>query len=310
MYSIAKIEELIRFAESTLIRYEKELNQNPKSLFCKGMVLITSQRLAELRNNIVFEKQKREKEIIDLRLKGKLARVGKLPLELLGGFAKNLSETFIEIGRQNQFGNKTGKNYTNQIKNSIDLRFDRIVAGSTHIIITGKTNPDLFGNSILENSLENTFELLNATSDQLLDVSNKIGGSGIKKVNKIMALAVDNDLEFDLEWEAPNTKVFKWFGDTEKIKSIFNSISKVQIDDPLDVEIQGKIITLSLKGIIEIKEDDKKMYKINYPLSMLEKVKSHQIGDLCTIICSQKSSKNKITEEEKISFELKEIITN
>lgn len=308
MHSIAKIEELIESAELILIRHEKELSRSPNSLFSRAMVKTTRDRINELRGNLYFEKSVREKEIIDLRLKGKLARVGKLPLELLGAFAKILAETITEIGRQNQFGNTSSSKNYNETKNTIDLMFERLIPGSTHIIVTGKTNPDLFGNSIIENALENTFELLNTNdANQLLESSAKIGGKGVKKLNQLLKMSVESELEFDLEWKSPNSTFFSWHGDKIKMQSITNSISKIQSNEPVEFEISGTIFSMSMKGIIEVHDKDKKLYKINFPLNLLEKVRNYQIGDNCNIICIQKGQINSLTREEKVSFELKEL---
>ncbi|MBZ4043855.1 hypothetical protein [Flavobacterium hibisci] len=69
MYSIERIEELLANSEDTLLKYENLLKSNPNSLFNKGMVKNTLEQMIELRSNLAFEKQKREKEIIDIRLK-------------------------------------------------------------------------------------------------------------------------------------------------------------------------------------------------------------------------------------------------
>ncbi len=308
MYSIAKIEKLIKLSEDTLAKYEQELRENPNSLFCKGMVKNTKENLEELRGNLFFEKNIREKEVIDLRLKGKIAKAGRLPLDVLGEFAKSLAEVLSEIGRKNQFGDKYRNTDNKIVKRTIDLNFEKLVPGSTHIIVTGNTNPDLFGNSILENALNNTFELLNAEEQaNLLDVSSKIGSAGIKKVNQFLKLSIDNELEFDLNWQAPNMERHSWQGNKDKLLLISNSISTIRDMAPTEVTIEGKIITLSLKGIIEVQDEEKRMYKIHYPLGQLEKIRQYQIGDNCSLNCIQKSHVNSITREEKITYEFKEI---
>ncbi len=309
MYSIERIEELINKSEGALAKYELLLKDNPTNLFYKGIVKNTGELLVELRHNLAFEKQKREKEIIDIRLKGKVAKVGKLPLDLLGEFAKSISECIIESSRKYQFGNKGGTKILSTVKNTVDLRFDRLVPGSTHILITGNSSPDLFGNSMIENALVNTFELLAVENDSdLLDKSNKYGGNGIKKLNKILNLSINNNLEFDLEWSAPNTKIFRWEGSSEKIKQLSNSISKIESTVPEEIEVSGTLVMQSLKGQLEIQIEDGKFLKVQFPMSFLEKVKEYQIGDDFSSIVLKNTLKNNITKEEKVSFELKKII--
>ncbi|MNQ10049.1 hypothetical protein D3C85_228750 [compost metagenome] len=305
MYSIKRIEELLANSEDTLLKYENLLKNNPNSLFNKGMVKNTLEQMIELRSNLAFEKQKREKEIIDIRLKGKVAKVGKLPLDLLGEFAKSLSDCIIESSRKYQYGNKNGAKILTSIKNTVDLRFDRLVPGSTHILITGNNSPDLFGNSMIENALINTFELLNVHNDsELMDKSEKYGGAGIKKLNKILNLSINNHLEFDLEWSSPNSKVFKWEGNTDRIKQLNNSISKIETITPEEIEISGTLVMQSLKGQLEIEDNDSKLFKVSFPMSFLERIKEFQIGEDFSATIIKNTLKNSITKEEKASFEL------
>lgn len=308
MYSIERIEELLANSEDTLLKYENLLKSNPNSLFNKGMVKNTREQITELRSNLAFEKQKREKEIIDIRLKGKVAKVGKLPLDLLGEFAKSLSDCIIESSRKYQYGNKSGTKILSSIKETVDLRFDRLVPGSTHILVTGNSSPDLFGNSIIENALINTFELLNVHNDsELMDKSEKYGGAGIKKLSKILNLSINNHLEFDLEWSSPNSKVFRWEGNFDRIKQLNNSISKIETITPEEIEISGTLVMQSLKGQIEIEDNEGKLLKVSFPMSFLEKIKEFQIGENFSAVIIKNTLKNGITKEEKASFELKEI---
>nr|WP_315197528.1 hypothetical protein [uncultured Flavobacterium sp.] len=305
MYSIERIEELLANSEDTLLKYENLLKDNPNSLFNKGMVKNTLEQMVELRSNLAFEKQKREKEIIDIRLKGKVAKVGKLPLDLLGEFAKSLSDCIIESSRKYQYGNKGGAKILTSIKNTVDLRFDRLVPGSTHILVTGNNSPDLFGNSMIENALINTFELLNVHSDsELMDKSERYGGAGIKKLNKILSLSINNHLEFDLEWSSPNSKVFKWEGNFDRIKQLNNSISKIETITPEVIGISGTLVMQSLKGQLEIEDKEGKLFKVSFPMSFLEKIKEFQIGEDFSATIIKNILKNNITKEEKASFEL------
>lgn len=308
MYSIERIEELIANSEDTLLKYEKLLRNNPNSLLNRGILKNTQEQITELRSNLAFEKQKREKEIIDIRLKGKVAKVGKLPLDLLGDFAKSLSECIIESSRKYQYGNKSGAKIVSLIKETVDLRFDRLVPGSTHILVTGNSSPDLFGNSMIENALINTFDLLNVNNDsELMDKSEKYGGAGIKKLNKILNLSINNHLEFDLEWSSPNSKVFRWEGSFDKIKQLNNSISKIETITPEEIEISGTLVMQSIKGQLEIEDSDGKSVKVSFPMSFLEEIKEFQIGENFSAVIIKNILKNTITKEEKASFELKEI---
>lgn len=308
MYSIERIETLIANSEDTLLKYETLLKNDPNNFFNKGIVKNTREQISELRSNLAFEKQKREKEVIDLRLKGPVAVAGKLPLDLFGNFARYLSDCIIEASRKYQYGNKSGAKVLDTIKNTIELRFDRLVPGSTHILITGNTSPDLFGNSMIENALVNTFGILNVADDaELMDRSDKFGGAGIKKLNKILNLSISNNLEFDLEWSSPNSKIYRWEGNSAKMKTLSKSISKIEESIPEEMEISGILETSSIKGQIEIKNKEGKSIKVAFPMTFLEKVRPFRIQDSITVTVIRNVLINSVTKEEKESFELKHI---
>lgn len=161
---------------------------------------------------------------------------------------------------------------------------------------------------MIENALINTFNLLSVSSDsELMDKSEKYGGAGIKKLSKILNLSINNHLEFDLEWSSPNSKVFRWEGSFDKIKQLNNSISKIETIMPEEIEISGTLIMQSIKGQLEIEDNDGKSVKVSFPMSFLEKIKEFQIGEDFSAVIIKNILKNKITKEEKASFELKEI---
>jgi hypothetical protein len=308
MFNIARIEELISISESTLQKYNAEHLNSPSSLFVNGMIKNTTERIEELRANLAFEKRLREKEVIDLRLKGKLAKMGRLPLELLGNFAKQISGAVTEAGRHYQFGSKIGSKVNEQVKSTINLEFERLVPGSTRLLITGDTNPDLFGNSILENALINTFYVLNSDVQGVLEASEKIGGTGIKRISSILTTATRNELEFDLEWKAPNDKQHTWIANRDTIQGLNNTISKIHIAKPETIYFTASIVMQSIKGVMEVQDsDDGKKYKLRFPLSMLEKIKQFQIEDTCFFAVSQKTIKNTITGDERNTYQLIEI---
>jgi hypothetical protein len=158
---------------------------------------------------------------------------------------------------------------------------------------------------MIENALINTFELLNVHNDsELMDKSEKYGGLGIKKLNKILNLSINNHLEFDLEWSSPNSKVFKWEGNFDRIKQLNNSISKIETITPEVIEISGTLVMQSLKGQLEIEDNDGKLFKVSFPMSFLEKIKEFQIGEDFSATIIKNTLKNSITKEEKASFEL------
>lgn len=310
MFRIARIEELITYSESTLNTYQAVLAESPNSFFAKGMVKNTTERLSELRENLALEKRLREKEVITLRLMGKAAKLGRLSLELLGDFSKHFSSYINQAGSYYQFGNNVSTQRLNTVKNTIDLKFERLIPGSTKILITGNTNPDLFGNSIIEEALLNSFNLLNANNpDELFEATNKVGTRSITALSKLLNTSINNDLEFELDWQSPNNKTYQWTGEKETLKKITHSISNIKPKDPTTVNFIGNLYSASLKGFIEIKEEDARPIKILFPNEMLESIKSFAIGELCEGSYEKKTLVNSVTSTETSTYYLLSINT-
>jgi hypothetical protein len=306
MFSIERLEKLIQNAQETLGIYEVNLLKEPNSLFNKGMVKNTKNQLDELQANLVFEKQRRFKEIIYLRLKGMPAKVGTMPLELFGKFSSAFSACVHEASRRVQYGPKTSKLKIDYIKNMLDVRFERLIPGSTQLLISAKTSPDLFGHSILEEGLKNIFSVLNVESEpDLLEVSGKYGAEGIKCLDKMLTIGIENHLELDLTWVAPNNTDYVWQGTKDKLKILHTSLSKITVLQPEEIAFEGVLLTQSLKGHIEIKDDlDSKVKSISFSKEQLDSIKSLQIGDTCQGIFSKTITQNTAIGTEKVGYEL------
>ncbi len=307
MYSIPRIEELLTSANETLVKHENLARNSPSSIFYSGVIKNTRERIQELTAELVHEKKKRELEIVEIRLKGKGARAGKLSLDLFGVLSKTFADCLIEASRQAQYGNRSGSKLLSLTRQTIDLRLDGLAPGSTRVFITGKSNPDLFGNSIIEKALTNTFDLLaSKDGDTLIDKSSHLGAQAIKKLNDFFGVVSKAELELDLKWEAPTQKVFVWEGVKDQILALSNSLSNLKIHDPHEIEFSGILITQSLKGFVDVIEE-KKTIHTNFATTLLDKVKNIQIGSNCygTIITTV--TQNLATGEEKIHYELKDI---
>jgi hypothetical protein len=309
MYSITKLEEMIKMSEDTLLRYERDLTTNPSSLFAKGMVKNTREQLDEFRGNLIFEKRLREKEVVELRFKGSKAQAGRLPLELLGTFAKQFSEALIEAGKHFQFGASSKRGGADLIRKSTEITFERLVPGSTRVFVTGTTNPDLFGNSIFEQSMHSVMALLSAEeSDQIMIGAGNVGGSGVKKLNQLLQSTMKGDLEMDIRWTTPEQNTIQWNGNTQALQRLSQTISKITEGIPDKVVITGKLISQSLKGKLEVEGSDKTFYRISFPNALLDSVRAHQIGDLCTMQLTKRIIKNSVTGEEKVNYELDSLV--
>jgi hypothetical protein len=265
-------------------------------------------QLEDLQNQLYQENLKREKEIIQIRLIGSTANFGTLPLDFVSGITHNFSNSLFNTSRYLQFGKKGGKKNEKIIKETIDLRLENIGRGSTIFYISGKTSPNLFGESILQNSLENTFDLFNSkTPDDVTENISNVGGNSLKFISKFLKELTNDDLECDLKWNSPDDREFIWHGKKEKILSLYNTINKLEISEPEEIEFEGELITISAKGKFEIETLDKKRLFGTFSIDLLEKIKDFNIRDYCKGVITKTTIYNPLTEKEKVEYNLTEI---
>lgn len=306
MLTITRIHKLIDNAQATLDKYEPFLAAQPDNLFYKGIVKNTNEQLQELKSNLTLEKQNREKEIIDLRLVGKPAQVGSLPLDIFAQIVDSFNGFLHHTAKYVAYGSRASQvKYERLIKQQMDLRLDRILPGSTHLIISAKTSPNLFGESAAENGLEQTFKILNvATADDLLHEAANIGTESLKKLDKMLAVGIKNDLEMGLKWNSPENIPHLWKGDKTKMLFLQSSLSEIKNEKPEVVTLSGEVSMLRLKGQLEIQDNDEHKTLINFSEEFLDNVKELKLGDYCTISVLKKTTINTATTSEKSTYEL------
>jgi hypothetical protein len=257
---------------------------------------------------LYHENIKREKEIVKLRFKGSVAQFGTFPLSMVGGLTNSISNAIFHSSKYYQFGNKGGVKVERIINESIDLRLEGLGKGSTIFYLSAKTTPDLFGNSIIQNSLQNTFELFNSQSpDQIIDNISSVGSRSVKYFSKFFKELSNDDLELEMTWHTPTEEIKNWDGTKEKILTLYNTLNKITLSEPEEIEFEGEVITLSLKGKFEIFSIDKERFYGTFPNNLTEEIKQLHVGDYCKGIILKTTIFNPATGKEKCEYSLKEI---
>lgn len=298
------IDELKKFISSI----EDEIKETPSdfALSLKKNSLVN--QLDDLQKQLYLENLKREKEIVQVRLIGHSANYGNLPLEFVGGITSNISQSIFNTSSYLQFGKKGGKKKEKIIKETINLRFEGVGRGSTIFYISGNTSPDLFGNSVLQNSLENTFELFNSsTPDEVSENVTNVGGRSLKFISKFLDELVNDDLECDLKWDSPDDKQVTWEGRFENILKLSNTLNKLEISEPEEIEFEGELITISAKGKFEIQTVNNQRLYGTFSNDLLPKMEEFHIKQNCRGIITKTTIYNSMTDKEKVEYNLTEI---
>lgn len=308
MASIKKITDNISQLSTVVEEYSITLSKDPQNFSLKITIDNLQSQIDDLQNQLYQENLKREKEIVQLRFKGKVARFGTFPLSLVGGLTNSFSNAIFNTSKYFQFGNKGGIKIDNIINETIDLRLEKIGRGSTIFYLSAKTSPDLFGISVIQSSLDNVFDLLNSQSpEQIIDNISIVGSRSIKYYSDFFEELTKDDLELDLTWHTPNETVKKWEGTKEKILSLYNTLNSIKLSEPEEIKFEGEIITLSLKGRFEIFSTDKQRFYGTFPNELMEQIKQLHVGDFCEGTILKTIIFNAATGKEKFEYILRDI---
>lgn len=308
MANLARIKSHIEQLEPMIAQLEAAQKASPDDFAIKLELSSLLNQINDLREQLYRENLKREKEIIELRLIGQTANFGSIPLEFVGGITNNLSSAIFNTSKFKKFGGKGGKKRDKIIQDTVDLRLEGIGRGSTIFYLSGRTSPDLFGNSLIQDTLKNTFELFQSENpDELVDRIGSVGVGSIKYISKFLNELSNNDLDIDLKWHSPDDQEFLWEGRKENISRLYNSLNQMTISQPIDIDFEGELITISSKGKFEIQTVENTHLFGQFSNDLLEKMKEFHIGDLCKGVITKTTIYNPLTDKEKIEYNLKTI---
>lgn len=308
MPSIKKIQDSIEQLRTFASEYSLQLRAEPNNFSLSLTLQSIQNQIEELQFQLYQENLKREKEIVQLRFKGRIARFGTFPLSLVGGLTNSFSNAVFNTSKYFQFGNKGGTKIERVINETIDLRLEGLGRGSTIFYLSAKTSPDLFGNSVIQQSLDNVFELLNSQSEeQIIENINIVGSKSIKYFSDFFEELNNDDLELDLTWHTPNENIKTWEGTKDRILSLYNTLNSIQLSEPEEVVFEGEIITLSLKGRFEIFTVDKERFYGTFPNELIEIIKQLHVGDFCKGVLLKTTIFNAATGKERYEYTLQDI---
>ena len=301
MNEIAKLTRHLAESEKMLDDFQATLKIEPGNLAVELSAATVEKHIGDLRTQLKLEKERREKEVIELRLVGDAAQNGSISLSLLSDLSKHFSAAIYSASYKAAKGNSPKGMIPKAISSTLNLRLSALATGSTKLYLTGDSAPDLFGFSLLEDSLEKFFGLVNSTGpEELTESVSKVGTRSAREINKLLKTLNAADMEMDVRWKKPSEEHVEWRGDRDAIIAMTNSLASIEDESPEYVKIGGELVMASLKSKFEILNNDGTTYSGTYPLELLDSMKGLHIGDKVKGIVEKKTIKNRITGQRKI----------
>jgi|GEM_PF-2487956 hypothetical protein len=278
--NISILERQIETAENALAEKKKNLDESDR--FQIASLNSFSEHIKTLRKQLYDLQIRREKEILEVRFIGDKAHNGSLPLMLHSILSKGLAESLITISTKVRKPKKNAE-YINQTE--LDLRLANIVSGSTKFILTLEIEPDIFGWSLSQNTLNQWFQFFSSLDDpeNNSDAISFMGLKGISSIKTMLSALKKNNLDFELCWNSHQDKKYYWMGNSQKIESAINFLNNLKIEKPVECIISGIVQNLDRSGKITLIDEDRKNYKVRLDKSVLTEIEKLRINQFIAL---------------------------
>jgi hypothetical protein len=254
-------------------------------------------------------KEQRAKEVVELRLIGNEVDNGTVPLDLLANLSKYFSGLVTAASAKLKLGQDVSGVIPSDITYPLNLRFADIGQGSSRLFITGDTSPDLFGESLLENSLNGLFELLNSDfNESLSDQVHFLGLRSTHNLAEFLKVLRKRNIELELSWTAPNETKHFWKGRRDKIQILEKLLDGFSSSAPINTVVTGIVELISRSGKLDIRKEDGELIKVTYSKNLFTDVRTLRLGDNVRLDCKEITVFNSSTEEERKKYSLDKIL--
>lgn len=306
--NIKNLEAKINEAETLLERKADQLLEGSDFALELSISSLKS-HVEDLLFQLKTAKEQREKEVIELRLIGYEVDNGTVPLDLLANLAKYFSGLITSASAKLKMGQDVSGVIPSEITYSLNLRFADIAQGSSRLFITADTSPDLFGESLLENSLNGLFELLNSDFNEgLSDQVHFMGLRSTHNLAEFLKVLRKRSIELDLSWSAPNETKHFWKGRRDRIQILEKLLDGFSASDPINTIVTGVVELISRSGKLDIRQADDELLKVTYSKKLFQDVRKLRLGDVVRLDCKEITVFNSSTEEEKKKYSLSRVL--
>lgn len=308
MTHIERLERKIDETEGYLADKEAKLAADPGNFAQEMSLSSLEDQLEQLQRELRQAKEEREKEIVDLAFRGKGADWGSMRLHMLGP----LMTAFSSVVHHSCYFQRHKKALSSgpmpaDILEEADLRMAGLEDGSSKVVVTGKLSPNLFGNSLLEDALEDLFAVLRADSEEKL--TEAVSDVGIQSVNHLQTFLEEldrYDLELEMWWDTPRQRERRWDGSRRRISKLRDSLGHLRVDEQT-LEVEGTLVSISRRGRVEIEVDAGDVLSCSFPDKMLKTVRRFHIEDRVWSRVVESTTRNMATGRERQSYRLERL---
>lgn len=270
--------EFLREHASALTNFAKETEAKaklaPDDLFLQLAAKNQKTAAAEVRHQLAVAEAESSGALVDLRLIGPRAD-GSIPLEIFVKAMTPFANACKLAAHKIRHGQEASRSVAKDISDSLNIKLAGLAPGSTHILMTGNAHPDLTGQSLFNETIQEVFELLNSTNESFYDAIDAIGGRSAHHISELMKSLDGAGLAAELSWSGPAGKRF-WAGRPDEITRIRALIDTVQEPTTSPEVVEGMVAGIRDTGRLHIRTEEN-VISMRFPLKLAEEVQKLKI---------------------------------
>lgn len=247
---------------------------------------------------------------MDFRLTGFSLREGAVPVLLISEMANEI-RNIVGYAALRLIQDGTSKQrIPKSLYEELDLRVSGVTPNleSVHLTIIGNSKRDLLDDSLVKNSLERIFSVLNTNGGiSFLDYIAELGSLSAKHIKKLLSLMQSYSIEVEFTWWFLGKKINFWKGNKENIEGLYSALEVTDVVEQDDLILIGKIGALNKRKRIILECEENGNVSIFYSKIMFSKISKFRLNDEVTLKCHLTKIENRITNEVSVTYELLEI---
>lgn len=268
-------EELQSIAESSTAAAQADPSDFWKSVVARNQ----AQAAKDIRRQFELARAEESGELLDLRFLGPQAD-GSLPLDSFLKIIDPLSKAWKAAAYRLRHGVSEGR-IGSEIVDTLNLKLAGMAAGSTHVFLTGSAAEDTTGESLLRNTLDQTFRLLGSRNDEFYDAVDAIGGRAALLFREAMKAIGNSGLSAEFSWNNAG-HVHRWCGTTDEIIRIKTLLDAASDSISYEENVTGVVFGMFENGRIVLRTDQGRV-KIRFSLDLTPAVQHLKIAMPATL---------------------------
>ena len=234
---------------------------NPDNMLAMIIAKNNQQAADEAEKSYFLKEREQKGAIVDLRFIGQQANGSMLLDDFIKIFTP-LSRAVKRVAYNLLTNNDTRKRTPPEISDFLNLRLTDIQHGSTHILLSGSIEKDMTEQSIFFDSMEEIFNLLESSNENIREHVETIGDSSAKSIHDMLSATKSSGMTVEIGWQS-GCGLRKWKGTLDNMERLMLLLNDFTVEQEYKETISGIVQSINRQSIRLKGEDDTYIIKYN-----------------------------------------------